>query len=112
MSRGVYMVFTSPANPEVEGTYNQWYDEVHLPDVTAIPGVVYGRRLRLSDYPGNMFGEVAGGHRYVAIYDVNGAEFAEIDAELAARIADGRVRMTRGLLARDPAPVGIFLDDC
>jgi len=38
------MVVTAEVDPEVEADWNRWYDEVHLPDALACPGVLSGRR--------------------------------------------------------------------
>jgi hypothetical protein len=37
--RDLYLVFSNPVEGR-EDEYNAWYDEVHLPDVQRIPGVV------------------------------------------------------------------------
>lgn len=37
-------IVTVEVDPEVEAAWNRWYDEVHLPDALACPGVLRGRR--------------------------------------------------------------------
>jgi hypothetical protein len=38
------LVVTAEVDAEVEAEWNRWYDEVHLPDALACPGVLSGRR--------------------------------------------------------------------
>ena len=38
------LIVTAEVDPAVETDWNRWYDEVHLPDALACPGVLQGRR--------------------------------------------------------------------
>ena len=38
------LVVTAEVDAEVEADWSRWYDEVHLPDALACPGVLSGRR--------------------------------------------------------------------
>lgn len=38
------LIVTAEVDAEVEGEWNRWYDDVHLPDALACPGVLAGRR--------------------------------------------------------------------
>jgi hypothetical protein len=38
------MIVTAEVDEAVEADWNRWYDEVHLPDALACPGVLRGRR--------------------------------------------------------------------
>jgi hypothetical protein len=38
------LIVTAEVDAAVEADWNRWYDEVHVPDVLACPGVVAGRR--------------------------------------------------------------------
>ena len=38
------LIVTAEVDPSVEAEWNRWYDEVHLPDALACPGVLSGRR--------------------------------------------------------------------
>jgi len=42
------LVVTAEVDAEVEADWNRWYDEVHLPDALACPGVLSGRRYLAS----------------------------------------------------------------
>ena len=39
------LIVTAEVDPEVEADWNRWYDEVHLPDALACPGVLGGKRF-------------------------------------------------------------------
>ncbi|HKY14824.1 MAG TPA: hypothetical protein VJM33_07845, partial [Microthrixaceae bacterium] len=49
MRRGVLVVESRPASAERAAEYHHWYDDVHLPDVLAVPGFVSARRFRVCD---------------------------------------------------------------
>jgi hypothetical protein len=38
------LIVTAEVDAEVEAEWSRWYDEVHLPDALACPGVLLGRR--------------------------------------------------------------------
>ena len=38
------LIVTAEIDPAFETEWNRWYDEVHLPEALACPGVVRGRR--------------------------------------------------------------------
>jgi hypothetical protein len=38
------LIVTAEVDSEVEAEWSRWYDEVHLPDALACPGVLAGRR--------------------------------------------------------------------
>ena len=38
------LIVTAEVDPAVEVDWNRWYNEVHLPDALACPGVLRGRR--------------------------------------------------------------------
>jgi hypothetical protein len=42
------LVVTAEVDAEIEAEWNRWYDEVHLPDALACPGVLSGRRYLAS----------------------------------------------------------------
>jgi len=55
--------FTSAARPGEDEVFNRWYDDVHVPDVLAIPGFLSCQRYRVVD-------AAASRPRYVASYEV------------------------------------------
>ena len=58
------IVFTDPV-PGKEDEYNDWYNNVHLRDVVAVPGFVSAQRFKLE---AAIIGELP--NRYLAIYEM------------------------------------------
>jgi hypothetical protein len=54
-------------DPEVEEAFNDWYDNVHIPDILACPGWLSARRAICLE----------GGPKYVAVYEITGPEAYE-----------------------------------
>jgi hypothetical protein len=101
--RAVLVVLSSPSSPEKEEEYHRWYDEVHLPDVLKVPGFVAARRYRLSDA---QIGEAAvpGGHRFLALYEIEAEDPAQVLDALGQAAAEGRLPLSDAL-GMDPRPV-------
>jgi hypothetical protein len=109
MPKKILIAFTSPASPEVEDEYNDWYNNVHVPDVVAAPGLIRGTRYRVSDFQDGRFVDLAGGHQYMVLLEADGDPDA-IQKELAERSADGRIRPSSGLVAPEPPVVAVWFD--
>lgn len=77
------IVYTSPADGR-EDEYNAWYDDVHLPEFTALPGVLTARRFKVAG---------DGQPRYAAIYELS-AHPDEVMAAMNAGIRAGSVHMS------------------
>jgi hypothetical protein len=60
------IVFSAPA-ADREDDYNAWYNDVHLPEVVAIPGFVAAQRFQLSN--DQLPGFPDSPHTYMAIYE-------------------------------------------
>ena len=80
------IVYTSPAEGREE-EYNAWYDDVHLPEFTALPGVISGRRFKVTSPAGD------GKLTYAAVYELSTSP-DEVMAAMNAGVKDGTVRMT------------------
>jgi hypothetical protein len=86
------MVVLSNAQPGRDDEFNKWYDEQHLPDLLAIPGVASGTRFTLR----NPEGVPAPDFRYLAIYEIDGDPGAVLQ-EIGVRNQDGRMSMSDAL---------------
>ena len=82
------LVVTAEVDAAVEADWNRWYDEVHVPDVLACPGVRGGRRYITSRRPV----EWDRGQRsepatkvYVAVYELDSPAVVETKQFLAMR---------------------------
>jgi hypothetical protein len=83
------VVYTSPVEGR-EDEYNKWYDEVHLAEFSALPGVVSGRRYQVPA------GKPAA---YAAISELTSSP-EEVMAAMNDGIKNGTVHMSDAL---DPA---------
>jgi hypothetical protein len=79
------MVVLTNAAEGREDEFNEWYDNTHINEILAIPGMESGQRFRLPGEPGPNQP-----YRYLTIYEI---ETDDLDA-VWARLADpsGRVR--------------------
>lgn len=78
--------YTSPVDGR-EDEYNAWYDTVHLPEFSALPGVISGRRFKVvgDDKP-----------VYAAVYELS-THPDEVLAAMNAGVKDGTVHMSEAL---------------
>jgi hypothetical protein len=67
MPKAVWLVATKCTDPAREEEFNRWYDNTHLPDLLAVPGIVAARRYKLSG-PANPKEPEA---QYLAVYEVD-----------------------------------------
>jgi hypothetical protein len=95
MVKGIMVVETNPVSPEREAEYNDFYDNIHLGEVCAVPGIVSARRYKLHEGGG----AVADPSRpqYVAIYQLEADDLGEVLAELRKRGANGEIRRNEAL---------------
>jgi hypothetical protein len=80
------IVYTSPADGREE-EYNAWYDDVHLPEFTALPGVISGRRFKVAAPASD------GKPTYAAVYELS-SDADAVMAAMNAGIKAGTVHMS------------------
>ena len=81
-ARALFVSLTEiPAEHEAE--FNRWYDEEHLPRISAVPGVLRARR----------FFDPVGKPRYVALYDLAGPQVRAHPAWQSAITTDWTARI-------------------
>ena len=74
------LIVTAEIDAEVEDEWNSWYDEVHLPDALACPGVLGGQRYvsrgdaSVTDKGSKL---TKGARAYTTIYHLSGPEALE-----------------------------------
>lgn len=74
------MIVTAEIDAEVEAEWNAWYDEVHLPEALACPGVIRGTRyLAARDASLTEHGErgTDAARIYTTVYELSGPEAME-----------------------------------
>ena len=86
------LVVPSSARPGEDAAYNLWYDEVHLRDVCAIPGVVAGRR-----YTPDPASPSPAQADYLAIYEIETSDPGAVIAELTRRAQAGEMVISPAL---------------
>lgn len=93
MQRYSLIVFTNPVEDR-EDEYNDWYTNIHLPDVLRVPGVIGAQRFRRGETQRD-----AGPYpwRYLAIYECETDDVSKVIGELKARGGTELMRMTDSL---------------
>ncbi len=94
MPKGILYVETFPSSPDREAEFHQWYDEVHLAEVVAIPGFVAAERYVPVREDGGPF---------VAIYHIEADDLRVPMRELVRVIREDRFRMSDAVQL-DPPP--------
>jgi hypothetical protein len=88
----IQIVFSNPAEGK-DDEFNEWYDNVHIPDLLAIPGMLSAQRYDLRDAEiYRMEGATQPEHRYLLIYEMEG----DVDAilqEIQENVAAGKINM-------------------
>lgn len=88
MAKYLLLVSSNPA-PGKEDAYNDWYDNVHLADVCAIPGIVGGTRYKV-DPASPESPETS----YLAIYEFDTEEPQAVLDELLRRAGAGEMEIS------------------
>ena len=86
MDKWITIVGTNCADPAREKEYNDWYDNVHLPDILATPGFITANR-----YVEKEFRDGRG--KYLTIYQI---ETDDIDKTMALRRERRKQEMAQG----------------
>ena len=80
MSENILVVLTNPV-PGKEDEFNEWYTNIHIQEICQISGFKSAQRFKLGDA---QLGP-DGGHRYLAIYEIEGDPAAALGSLKAAR---------------------------
>ena len=96
----IYLVKTEPSEPHRDAEFNQWYDEIDIPDVLAVPSFRRARRskaLSVVEFSDVRAGE--GDGAYAAYYDIvtENIDKSIIDLYVAARKMNALGRSTDAL---------------
>jgi hypothetical protein len=102
MPKAVLIVHSRPVEASREDEFNKWYDEVHIPDVTSVSGVVSGRRFKKAGGAGD------GGYPSLAIYELDSDDVGATMKELMDRTGDGTFVMSEAFEA-DGGSTGLFV---
>lgn len=94
----LFFVFSNPAGGR-DDEFNTWYDDTHLHEVLAVPGVVAAQRYQLSplEVPESEHGTVPPpAHGYLAVYTVDGEPSAVMN-DFLARLTSGQMTLSESL---------------
>ena len=94
MPKGVFIVHSNPVDPSRDDEFNQWYDNVHVPDVKKVPGIVGARRFK------TLTTDAA--HRYVAIYEVDADDVQGVMDAIGKASANGALPLSDALQMNPP----------
>lgn len=103
MAKGIMVVQSAPIDPAREDEYNEWYSQVHLPEVVAMPGFVGATRYKVHDSSAD-----SATHSYLAIYEIEADDIAGPIAEMRARSAAGETQRADVLRTDPPAVVTVY----
>jgi hypothetical protein len=97
------MVVPSNALPGRDAEYNDWYENVHLAEVCALPGVTSGRRYEaLETSPAKPDAT------YLAIYEIETEDPTAVLAEIGRRSRSGEMKPPSEALDRSRAKIMLF----
>lgn len=103
MPKAILFVTSAPASPEREDEYNDWYTNVHIPDILALDGFVSATRYKTANPP-------EGTPAYAAIYELDADDPAAAVAGIGAAVRDGKVRMSDAI-SRDTHPFMVVYEE-
>jgi hypothetical protein len=83
------LIGASQATDGRDEDYARWYDQTHIRDICALPGVSSGKR-----YEATEAGLTPVPARHLAIYEVETDDIDAVMAELRRRSAAGEIAMT------------------
>lgn len=84
------MVIMSDATGGRDGAFNDWYDNVHIPDVYSIEGVLSATRYEIEG------DDTAAPQRYMTIYELD-REGAAVPADMVKGMTSGGLATSDGL---------------
>jgi len=95
--KAIFVVKTSPAEAAREAEYNDWYANIHIPQICAVPGFVAARRYKLSPTPAQ------DAPAYLTIYEIDADDPGAALAEMRRRVVEGRIDSSDAV-AKVPVP--------
>lgn len=95
MASYIFIALTN-AVEDRDAEFNRWYNEQHLSDVLRIPGMVAAQRFILA--PAQRM-EAPYPYQYLAIYEIDAVDPAEVIADIQARAGTELMPMTDAIAA-------------
>ena len=110
MPKGIFLALSNPTSDDVEGDFNQWYDDVHSKEVLALPGVKSCRRFKLASSQ-IMPDDDAAGRRFLALYEVDVDDWQGFATAMQTGFAEGKITINPDLLQLDPMVMTMVLEE-
>jgi len=105
--KAILVVESRPIDPARADEYHDWYDNIHLKDVCAIPGFTGARRYTLSKIQQGEIDPARAEH--IAIYEIEGPDLQEVLNGLRTRFESGDLGPGGDSIQVDPPPyVALF----
>ena len=94
--RFIQVVFSNPV-ADREDEFNEWYDNVHIPELLAVPGMVSATRYALHEAAiYHVAGAAAPEHSYMCVYEMEG-DVDAIMGKIQQSVGGGQVHMSDSL---------------
>lgn len=87
MTRYYYFAFSDCKDPSREDEYNEWYGNVHIPDMLETPGMIRATRWESADSADKTV------RKYLALYELEADDLDDFNRKVAVV---GRSTMDRG----------------
>ena len=94
-NRTVQLVFSNPVAGK-DDEFNDWYDNVHVPEILAIPGVLSAQRYALCETKILRDAGRTAAHQYLCIYEMEG-DVDAIMAKITEAVGSGAINMSETL---------------
>ena len=91
----LFLVLSNPSAGK-EDEYNEWYDNVHVPEVLATPGMVSAQRYSLCETEIAKASGAEPTHRYLCVYEMKG-DPDTVMASVGEAVASGAMHMSEAL---------------
>jgi hypothetical protein len=100
------LAYSNP-KPGREDDFNSWYDDQHVPDWLAIPGVAAVTRYQLSEW--QRPGTETITHRFLTVYELSG-DPRKVFAKRDSAASEGHFRWTDALEMTNEQRIAVGLD--
>jgi hypothetical protein len=84
---GGLLLYAMNVAPKAETDFNAWYEEEHIPRLSAVPGCLLARRFRITSAVSE------GSQRYLALYHLTGPEVCSSEAWREAAVTPWTEKM-------------------
>lgn len=88
MEKWIYAVHTVCTDPSRDKEFNDWYDNIHLPDLLTSPGLLRATRYEIGE-------PVEGEGQYLAMYQIEAEDIGQVMAgmreNVSKRVEQGRM---------------------